>query len=365
MPLRRTGEALLVVAAFVIVIAGLRLAAPLIVPVLLAASIAAASAPIALGVKHRGAPSWAGPVVALLVDVAILGAIVMLIGISLREVQERLPYYATRFSHVAEETSGWLLRHGIVAPAERIEHFVDSGSMMSLASAAVTSILDVASEGVLVLLIALFLLVELTTFQEKLRVLWGRADDAFWRFQGAVHEVQRYLMVKTVLSVLTGALTGICLALLQIDFTVLLALAAFLLNYIPNVGSIIAAVPAIAVALLQYGPGRALGVAVGYIFIHVVVGNIVEPRVLGRTMGLSPFVVLLSMIFWGWLWGPVGALLSVPLTMVVKLVLENDGELGWVAVLLGPAPSEARRSSIAPSELLKRISNPPPPRTSS
>jgi hypothetical protein len=117
---------------------------------------------------------------------------------------------------------------------------------------------------------------------------------------------------------------------------VLLAVLAFLLHFVPNLGSAIAMVPGVVVALLQHGPGTALAVAIGYLVINGIVGNVVEPKVMGRTLGLSPLVVLLAMVFWGWLWGPIGALLSVPLTMIAKISLENSDHLGWVAVLIGP-----------------------------
>jgi predicted PurR-regulated permease PerM len=115
---------------------------------------------------------------------------------------------------------------------------------------------------------------------------------------------------------------------------------AFLFNYIPNIGSIMAAVPTVLLALVQLGPGTAVFVALGYLVVNVVLGTFVEPYLMGRTLGLSTLVIFLSLIFWGWLWGPVGMLLSVPLTMVVKIMLEHTEDFRWVAVLLGPSPRQ-------------------------
>jgi predicted PurR-regulated permease PerM len=117
---------------------------------------------------------------------------------------------------------------------------------------------------------------------------------------------------------------------------VLWGLVAFLFNFVPNIGSIIAAVPALLLALVQLGPGPALAAGAGYLVVNIVMGNVVEPRFMGRGVGLSTLVVFLSLVFWGWVLGPVGMLLSVPLTMVVKLALEANPETRWIAVLIGP-----------------------------
>jgi predicted PurR-regulated permease PerM len=128
-----------------------------------------------------------------------------------------------------------------------------------------------------------------------------------------------------------------------VDFAVLWGLLTFCLNYIPNIGSIIAAVPPVLLALVQYGPGTALAVAIGYVVINVVFGNLVEPRVMGRGLGLSTLVVFISLVFWQWVLGPVGMLLSVPLTMTLKIILDGNDETRWIAILLSSS-SEVRRA---------------------
>jgi len=135
---------------------------------------------------------------------------------------------------------------------------------------------------------------------------------------------------------------GLWCWILGVDFPVLWGLLAFLFNFIPNIGSILAAVPPVLLALVQFGIGRTLAVAGGYVAVNMVVGNVIEPMVFGRKLGLSNLVVFLSLVFWGWIWGPVGMLLSVPLTMVVKLALEHSEQYHWVAVLLGPTSDPGR-----------------------
>ena len=155
-----------------------------------------------------------------------------------------------------------------------------------------------------------------------------------------VTEVQEYLGIKTFISLATGILLGAWCWVMGLDFPVLLGLMAFVLNYVPTVGSIIASAPAILLALIQVGFGHAVLVGAGFFAVNGVFGNLIEPNLLGRRLGLSTLVVILSLIFWGWVWGPVGALLAVPLTMIVKIMLENTSDLRWVAVLLDKAPPD-------------------------
>jgi predicted PurR-regulated permease PerM len=119
-----------------------------------------------------------------------------------------------------------------------------------------------------------------------------------------------------------------------IDFPLLWAVVAALLNFIPNIGALLSAVPPVALALIQYGFGSALGTASAYTLAHLVLGNMLEPRLLGRNLGLSTLVVFLSLVFWGWLWGPLGMVLSVPLTMILKIALESSTQFKAVAELM-------------------------------
>jgi predicted PurR-regulated permease PerM len=135
----------------------------------------------------------------------------------------------------------------------------------------------------------------------------------------------------------TGLLVGLWTLAVGLDFALFWGLSAFLLNYVPTIGSLVAAVPAIALALVQLGPGAAMLTATGYLVINIGIGNLIEPAVMGKRLDVSPLIVLLSLLFWGWVWGPIGMLLSLPLTMVLKIVFENTPDLAWIAVLMGPA----------------------------
>ena len=145
-------------------------------------------------------------------------------------------------------------------------------------------------------------------------------------------------MWKTFVSAVMGVLSGLGVWLIGLDFPVLWGLIAFLFNYVPNIGPVLAAIPPLALSLLQLGVGGTLLIALLFLALHLVLGNILEPQLFGRRLGLSSLVVWASLIFWGWVWGPIGMLLSVPLTVIARIVLENSRELRWIAILLASDP---------------------------
>jgi predicted PurR-regulated permease PerM len=149
--------------------------------------------------------------------------------------------------------------------------------------------------------------------------------------------------MKTAISAATGLLIGAWVAILGLDFALTWGVLAFLLNFIPSIGSIIAAVPAVLLALVQLGVAKAILVAAAFVVVNVVLGNVVEPQLMGRTLGMSTLVIFLSLVFWGWLWGPVGMFLSVPLTMILKIGMENSRDLKQVAIMLDSAAAAAER----------------------
>ena len=144
------------------------------------------------------------------------------------------------------------------------------------------------------------------------------------------------MAIKTLISLVTGIFITIWLTIIGVDYPLLWGPLTFALNYVPNIGSIIAALPAVLLAIIQLGLMRALLAAAGYIVINLLMGSVVEPRFMGRGLGLSTLVVFLSLLFWGWILGPVGMLLSVPLTITAKIALDSRDDTRWIAVLLGP-----------------------------
>ncbi|GAA5484992.1 AI-2 transport protein TqsA [Salmonella enterica subsp. enterica] len=186
----------------------------------------------------------------------------------------------------------------------------------------------------LLLLTVVFMLLEVPQLPEKLQQMMSRPVEGMAAIQRALDSVSHYLVLKTAISIVTGLVAWGMLAVLDVRFAFVWGLLAFALNYIPNIGSVLAALPPIIQVLVFNGFYDALLVLAGYLLINLVFGNILEPRIMGRGLGLSTLVVFLSLIFWGWLLGPVGMLLSVPLTIIVKIALEQTTGGQSIAVLL-------------------------------
>jgi AI-2 transport protein TqsA len=338
---RRPGNPLLALAALVIVVAGLRAAGPVLVPLLLAMFLAVVSLPVVTWLRARRVPTAAAVAAALLLDVVVVAGIVALVAGSVAQFRDQLPLYQRRLAGVAADALHQLDRLGIDTSPWVTEGRLNPALLLGLVQGLLGGIAGVLQETVVILLTVVLLLFEAVGLPAKL-VAAFRGPSHARRFARVVTEVQRFLAIKTVLSLATGAVTAAALLLIGVDLALLWGFLAFVLHFIPNVGALLAAVPPVLLALAQLGPGVAALVALVYVAVGTVIGNLVEPYLTGRRLGLSTLVVFLSLVFWGWLWGAVGMLLSVPLTMVVKIACEESERFRWVAVLLAEAPDERR-----------------------
>ncbi len=321
-------------AAFIIVVSGLKAAQAIILPFLLSAFLAILCAPVVTFLSRRRVPAVVAVALVVLLVMGGLAAVGAVVGGSINGFTEAMPRYQARLNDLVAGFSAWLGTKGIHLSTLKLDEIIEPGRVMTMVGKTLGGLLAALSNTFLILLTLIFILLEAAGFPAKLAAVSGDGDLAIARYEGMMQQIQQYLFIKTILSLATGGLISAWLAFLGVDFAVLWGLIAFLLNYVPNLGSIIAAVPAVLLALVQLGPGHALATTAGYVVVNVVIGNIIEPGLLGRRLGLSTLVVFLSLVFWGWVWGPVGMLLSVPLTMIVKITLENTQDLRWIAVML-------------------------------
>jgi len=321
-------------AAFVVIVAGIRAAESVIVPFLLAAFIAIISSPPLYWLKRKGVPMGLAMILVILGILTISLLVVALVGTSLHDFSQALPLYQERLHVGTDVLVSWLKKRGVTISDKTLIEYIDPGAAMGFASTILTGLGSVLSNGFLILLTVIFILLETSSFPGKLHSAVSDPDASLGNFDAFVNKVNRYMAIKTWLSLATGIAIAIWLALLGIDYPLLWGLLAFLLNYVPNIGSIIAAVPAVLLAWVQLGFGSALLATVGFVVVNIGVGNIVEPQFMGRGLGLSSLVVFVSLVFWGWVLGPVGMLLSVPLTMTVKIALDSREDTKWIAVLL-------------------------------
>lgn len=322
-------------AAFVIIVAGMKASAQLLMPFLLAIFIAVLCAPLMIWLRSKKVP----PTIAVLLVVTLLSLLVItfstVIGSSLSAFYQDLPTYEKKFQQQEQAAVVWLQGMGLDVGDTLLMDYIDPGAAMKMVAKVFSGLGGVLTNTFLILFSVIFILLEASGLPDKVRRALGNKTLALDHFKYFSDSVQRYLFIKTLVSIATGLCAGIALALLGVDYAILWGLIAFMLNYIPNIGSIIAAVPPMLIAMIQLGPMTSLVIAFIYMIINTLFGSIVEPRYLGRSLGLSTLVVFVSLVFWGWVFGPVGMLLSIPLTMVVKIGLESSQKNRWLAVLLG------------------------------
>ncbi|WP_151671100.1 AI-2E family transporter [Nitrincola schmidtii] len=330
------------IAGVIIILAGLKAAETIVIPIMLALFIAIISTPFLRGLAKHGVPSSLAVVIVLSVLIIFGGALVMIVSQSIDAFLTRLPLYQSRLQSLIVDWLPHLERWDIPVNRDMVMTHLNPSQMMGWVGSALAGIGSLLTNLFLVIFIVIFILLEGAGLSDKLKVALPNAEKSIRDAQGFMKQVNQYLMIKTTISFITGVVVTLWLWWLNVDFPVLWGLIAMLMNYIPNIGSLIAAIPAVLLALVQLGVGDAMLVILGYVAINVIMGNLIEPRFMGRGLGLSPLVVFLSLILWGWLFGPVGMFLSIPLTMIVKIALEQHPGTRWIAILLGnEVPSEA------------------------
>jgi predicted PurR-regulated permease PerM len=345
------GRLLLTGAAFVVVVAGMRAASELLVPLLLAAFIAIISAPPLFWLKRKGVPNPIAIFIVIAVAIFLGLGVGALVGSSFDDFVNNLPHYQERIRELFGGVPEWFGEIGIDVGGRGAMEAFDPGAAMKLASGILTGLSGALTNGFLIAITVIFILLEASSFPIKLSSCLKDPETSLPYFERFTRDVQRYMAIKTWMSLLTGCVIALWLFVIGVDYPLLWGLLAFLLNYVPNIGSIIAAVPAVLLALVQLGTGSALLTGLGYLVVNMSVGNLLEPRVMGRGLGLSTLVVFLSLVFWGWVFGPVGMLLSVPLTMTIKIALDSSEETQWISVLLG---SETEPAAISPAVISKK-----------
>lgn len=329
------GRILILIAAIVIVVAGLRAASEFLVPLLLSAFIAIISAPPLFWLKRKRVPTAVAIFIVIAVVLFCGLGVGTLVSSSFEDFLQDLPFYQERVRALMGGAPEWFGTLGLNIEDQGVMEAFDPGAAMKLASSILAGLSSVLTNGFLISLTVIFILFEASSFPEKLYSALSDPEKSFPYFAKFTKTVQRYMAIKTWMSLITGALIALWLTIVGVDYPILWGLLAFLLNYVPNIGSIIAAVPAVLLALVQLGPWSAALSGIGYIVVNMAIGNFLEPRVMGQGLGLSTLVVFLSLIFWGWVFGPVGMLLSVPLTMTIKIALDSSDETRWISVLLG------------------------------
>jgi AI-2 transport protein TqsA len=345
---------ILVLAGFIIVVAGMKAAGSILVPFFLAVFIAVICAPPLFWLQRKGVPKVIALgliLVGILVVALLFGA---LAGPSLNRFLNSLPGYQERLSSHIVTLVGWLREKGISIPAQEVPRTFNPGWVMSLAGGIFSALSSVLTNAFLILLTVVFILLEAADLPKKLRIVLKNPERSLSTIEKFSQNAKRYLVIKTMISAVVGLVIWLWLLILGVDYPVLWGTLSFLLNYVPNIGAVFAALPVALLALVQLGVGSALLTVLGFVIVHIVVGNIIEPKLTGKGMSLSTLVVFLSLVFWGWVLGPIGMILSVPMTSLVKIALESYEETRGVALMLGSGTEIEQTKTIRQKKTARR-----------
>lgn len=327
-------KAFVTIAAIFVIFSGVKMAANILVPFLLSIFIAIICNPLINKASSYRIPKAISIVFVIAVLVTVAVFLTGLVGSSVNELTQHIPEYRAQLKEQFSWLTNFTSNHDIKLSTSIVTEYFDPAAAMGLAADMLSSFGSVMANLFLIVLTVVFMLFESSSFSQKLHLALDDPEMRIKQIERFLSSVNHYIAIKTLVSLATGLTVSIMLWALGLDFFILWGVLAFLLNYIPNIGSIIAAVPPMTLAVLQLGIGEAGFIGLGFFLINMVMGNFIEPRYLGKGLGLSTLVVFLSLIFWGWLLGTVGMLLSVPLTMILKIGLENSPEGRWLAVLL-------------------------------
>ncbi|MCB2208919.1 MAG: AI-2E family transporter [Bacteroidetes bacterium] len=336
------GSVALNFAAFIIIIAGIIYASSIVTPFMMALFISIICAQPILWMQKKNVPQGLAITIVFLGIVGVIFGFGELIANSFSSFSEDAPTYEKNLKEMGNSVIQFFREYGIYISTDKMSGLFDPSKVMGITAGFLGQLGGIMGNAFTIFFLALFLLLELDSIPVKIKAIMKGASDKVSYLSVIGKSIRHYLSIKTVTSLLTGVLIWICLAIIGVDYAIIWALIAFLLNYIPNIGSIIAAIPAVLFSLVQLGFAGVLWTTASFVAVNMIIGSAVEPKMMGKGMGLSTFVVFLSLIFWGFVMGTVGMFLSVPLTMTIKIMLEQNPKTAWIAIMLG-TQAEAER----------------------
>jgi predicted PurR-regulated permease PerM len=314
----------------------LYLTSSIVLPFMVALFLAYLLDPLVRFLRYFRVPLALAVCFPLFVTFVFLGLMGMLFYASAQSFVSEYPAYEPKLRALVTTLTSRLEVASLSWQLDLSQEFA-SASVVRAALASVGTFVTFLGHLLLVLLFMVFILLGQQRLPQRLHRAFGaeQAQRITLVLQRITRQVQTYLGTKALLSLVTGVLVNLCLLILQVDFAVLWSALAFLLNFIPHVGAPVATIPPVLVAILKFDTLMpAVWIVVWVALIHVVLGYCVEPRMMGRSLHLSPLLVVLSLLFWGWLWGIVGTLLAVPIMATIKIICENLPSLRFLSSLM-------------------------------
>jgi len=336
----KTAQVLIILASFIIVIAGMKAAEAIVVPFFLAAFLAIIISPPFLWLQKKGVPKVIALLFIIIIFLAALFLIGVLIGTSANDFTKSIPLYEQKLRNQTQSLIAWLSEKDFIKPDFDLTKAINPAAVLKFVGNTLNQLSGIFADGFLILFTVIFMSLEITSLPKKLKKIFNDPERSLSQVSQVYHNINKYIGIKSITSLVTGLLVFIFLSIVGVDYALLWGVLAFVLNFIPTIGSILAVIPPLLLTIVQLGFVESLVVLVGYLVINTLIGNILEPKFMGQGLGLSTLVVFLSLVFWGWVLGPIGMLLSIPLTITIKIILDSSDETRWLSVLLGPDSSE-------------------------
>lgn len=325
-----------IAASFIIVVAGIKAASNLVVIFLMALFLTAISLSPFLWLRKKKVPNVVALLIVILGISIILFAFGFLLSSTISGFSERVPFYEDKITKSWENLNIFLSNKGLIDDDFNFMSLIKSKSILSSSTGVLTSFTKFISDPFIVFFIYIFMMLEVTSFGKKMRLI---SRNSMPELEKIIKNIRLYFGIKTITSLATGLIIYISLLIIGVDFALLWGLLAFMLNYIPSIGSIIAAIPAVILAFIQFGIFEGTITAVVYLVVNSVIGSIIEPPLLGKNLGLSPLVVFISLLFWGYVLGPIGMLIAAPLSMIIKIVFDSRESTKAIGIILGDSSS--------------------------
>lgn len=325
---------LLAAASAIVILAGLRAASAIVGPMAIALLITIAWAPGSLWLQRHGWKPTVAALTGIVLGVLILGLVGLLVWISLLQLQGKLPTYQNRIETLQVQVRGMLANLPFDTSQIFTSDAVKPGALVGYALTAVKKLSAAAGTMVVLIVLMAFMMLEGIRYPDKLESALKEFPEAKARFERFSSVMRSYVTVNSIFGLIAAAINTVLLLAMGVDFAILWGLVSFLLSFIPNIGFIVALIPPALLALIEFGFGRSLAVIGGYIIINFSVDNVIKPRFVAEHVDLAPIVIVLSLLFWGWLIGPMGALVAVPLSIAAKFLFDSFDDSRWLAKLM-------------------------------
>lgn len=351
-------------AAAVIAVAGMKAVAGLLAPLFLALILTVLAHPIRRWLD-RWMPSWAASAICIVVVYVGILLLALAMLVSIARFAELLPTYADKFEEQLHNATAWLDKMGVSqSDIKKAESSFDLGTLGGFFTDLLGQLFGMVSSLFFILSLILFMTFDASSFPRQLERAREVKPEIVGSLEDFAHQTRRYLGVSTVFGLIVAVLDTIALAMLGVPLPITWGLLAFITNYIPNIGFVVGLIPPAILALLEGGPGLMLAVIAVYCVLNVVIQSVIQPKVVGDTVGLSTTLSFFSLVFWTWVIGPLGAILAIPLTLFGKAILvDSDPRTRWLRPLISnkderPPDPEPDEQAAADADADERADSP-------